>query len=301
MRHGILRLSIVAALVAGGTLALASSGGPPPTRTGAPAVGGVAAEGVCTACHTSFPLNAAGATLDILDVPEFYLPGRMYTLRVRMTSTFALPRRWGFQITAVRALDGQGVGTFDIAELAGVQIVSGAGVFASRRYVEHTTSGTFDNNSGPVEWTLRWRAPATDAGRIFFFAAGNAANSNDSNSGDHIYTRRDTTDIHPLLDAPVTPVAGLDVLEPAAPNPFRATTTFRYQLSRAGAAELSILDAQGRVVRMLLSGDQPAGRASVTWDGRRDDGVRAAAGLYFARLSTSEGRSPVSRQVVLTR
>ena len=301
MRHGILRCTVIAALAAGATLAFAFSSGPPATRTGAPAIAGVAAEGVCTACHTSFPLNVAGATLEILDVPEFYLPDTLYTLRVRMTSTFAAPRRWGFQITAVRAADGQGAGTFDIAGIAGLQIVPGAGVHASRRYVEHNSNGTFDNDLGPVEWTLRWRAPKPAAGRIFFFVAGNAANSNDLNTGDHIYTRRDTTDAHPLLDSHVPPVALLDVLESAQPNPFRTQTTLHYALSRSGPAELAIFDAQGRLVRTLVDRDLPAGRGSATWDGRVNGGGSAPPGLYFARLSAPGLEAPLARRLVLAR
>ena len=301
MRLWILRCTVIAVLVAGASLAFAFSTGPPASRTGAPAVGGVVAEPACTACHSSFPLNAAGATLEILDVPEFYLPGTLYTLRVRMTSTFALPRRWGFQITAVRALDGQGVGTFDIAGLSGIQVVNGSSPYATRRYVEHTSAGTFDNNSGPVEWTLRWRAPNTDLGRIFFFAAGNAANSNDFNTGDHIYTKRDTTDIHPLLDAPGSPVARLDLLEPARPNPFRSSTSFAYTLAEEGVVTLTVFDAQGRVVRTIVSGEQPAGPGSATWDGTREDGGPAEAGVYFARLHTPGARAALSRRVVLTR
>jgi hypothetical protein len=301
VQHRILRCSVIAALAAGATLAFAFSTGPPASKTGAPAVAGVAAEGICRECHTTFALNAPGATLEVLDVPQFYLPDTLYTLRVRMTSTFAAPRRWGFEVTAVRATDGQGVGTFDIAGIAGLQIVNGAGVFASRRYVEHNSTGTFDNNLGPVEWTLRWRAPKPAAGRVFFFVAGNAANSNDLNTGDHIYTNRDTTDASPLLDAPAPPVAGLDLLESALPNPFRVRTTFRYALSRTGPAELAIFDAQGRVVRTLVNGERPAGRGSATWDGGTDGGGSAPPGLYFARLSAPGLEAPLTRRVALTR
>ena len=103
MRHWIPRMVFIVVPVIGASLALAFSDGPPASHTGAPAVGGAPAEQVCTACHTTFPLNVAGATLEILDVPEFYLPDTVYTLRVRLSSTFAGGRRWGFQITAVRA------------------------------------------------------------------------------------------------------------------------------------------------------------------------------------------------------
>lgn len=288
-----------AALAAGASLALAFSSGPPASRTGAPAVGGVAAEANCTACHTGFALNTAGATLEILDVPASYITDSLYTLRVRMTSTFAPPRRWGFQITAVRDADGQGAGTFDVTGLTTVQIVAGTTVYASRRYVEHTSAGTFPLNNGPVEWTFRWRAPATNLGRIRFFAAGNAANNSSTNAGDRIYTTSAQSDPHPLLDA--RPLAADDALEGAAPNPFRAGTTIRYALARAGAVDLAVFDAQGRRVRTLASGPRPAGPASAAWDGTSDAGAPAEPGVYFVRLVTPDRPAGLARRVVRVR
>ncbi len=301
MPRWFVRLAVVAALVSGSTLAMAFSDGPVASRTGAPAVGGVAAEMNCTACHSSFPVNTPGATLEILDIPQFYLPDSTYPVRVRLTSTFTGQRRWGFQLTAVRAANGLGVGTFDITGVAGIQIVNGAGVYSTRRYVEHFSAGTFPGSQGPIEWSFKWRAPNADLGRIFFFAAGNAANNSNSPVGDHIYTQRDTIDIHPLLDAPVGPIATLDVLEPARPNPFRAQTSLGFMLTQGGRTDLTVFDAQGRRVRTLFSGDHPAGRGSATWDGRREDGTPAMAGVYFARLSGPDAVSPVTRRVVLAR
>jgi hypothetical protein len=296
-RH-LVRLAVPTALLTGASLALAFSSGPPASRTGAPLVGGVAAELNCTACHGSFPLNTPGATLEILDVPSFYVPGEVYPLRVRLASTFTPPRRWGFQITAVRALDGQGVGTFDISASTGVQIVNGSGAYASRRYVEHISSGTFPNNDGPITWSFDWQAPAGDLGRIFFFAAGNAANNNNQNSGDHIYTTRDTIDIHPLLGVPG--LASGDGLV-ARPNPFRGATTVSYALASAGRIDLFVFDAQGRRVRALASGERPAGAASVVWDGRRTDGTAAEPGVYFIRLVTANTPIGFTKRVALIR
>jgi hypothetical protein len=299
MHRPLLRIAVLTALVSGTSLALALSNGPPTSRTGAPAVGGVSAEGVCRDCHTTFPLNAAGATLEILDVPPFYVPATVYPIRVRLTSTFAPPRRWGFQITAVRALDGQGSGTFDITGSAGIQIVNGVGMWNSRRYVEHVSSGTFPNNNGPIEWSFDWQAPATDEGRIFFFAAGNAANNSGTNSGDHIYTQRDTTDIHPLLGVPQT--LARDVLGNAYPNPFRGSTVVTYAMARAGRMDLSVFDAQGRRVRTLVAGSRAEGPASVAWDGRHGDGAMAEPGVYFLRLVTADSPQGHVKRVALLR
>jgi hypothetical protein len=42
-----------------------------------------------------------------------------------------------------------------------------------------------------------------------------------------------------------------------------------------------------------------AGRYTVTWDGRRDDGGSASSGVYFARLTA--GAFEASQRVVLMR
>jgi flagellar hook assembly protein FlgD len=53
--------------------------------------------------------------------------------------------------------------------------------------------------------------------------------------------------------------------------------------------DLAIYDAAGRQVASLLHGELPAGRRSVTWDGRDASGRTVASGLYFARLITPHG------------
>lgn len=302
MHRWLVRILAAAVIAGGTTFAFAFPTGPPASRTGAPLVGGVPAELTCTECHTTFALNLPGATLAIQNLPATYLPNDVYTFTVRMSSTFAVPRRWGFELTAVRAADGQGVGTFDVsASPTLMQVISGTGQYASRRYVEHILDGTFDNNVGPVTWTIKWRAPSTNVGRIFFFAAGNAANSNDFPTGDHIYTARDTLDPNPLLDVANPPLASLDVLEAPRPNPFRTSVALGYTLARPGGIDLAIFDAQGRRVRTLASGERPAGSTTATWDGRVDDGGVAANGVYFARLRSSMDRPALVRRITLQR
>ena len=45
-------------------------------------------------------------------------------------------------------------------------------------------------------------------------------------------------------------------LEPAAPNPFNPSTTFRYSLLESARVRLAIYDVQGRLVRVLVDGWQ---------------------------------------------
>ncbi|MBM4118845.1 T9SS type A sorting domain-containing protein [bacterium] len=102
-------------------------------------------------------------------------------------------------------------------------------------------------------------------------------------------------------NAPATAAAGLEAplqLAPGHPNPFGSRTAIAYSLPRAGWAELAIFDVAGRRVRALFAGPQPAGAGSAVWDGRDAAGHPAAAGLYFARLSTG-GRRETQRLVLL--
>jgi hypothetical protein len=111
------------------------------------------------------------------------------------------------------------------------------------------------------------------------------------------YTRR-AFRITRSITAGVTPPAVPASLALASPrpNPSAGATRLEFDLPSAGNAELSVFDASGRRVATLVDGEQPAGRHSATWDGHATGGERVAAGLYFARLATSQGS--VSRRIV---
>ena len=82
------------------------------------------------------------------------------------------------------------------------------------------------------------------------------------------------------------------------PNPFRDATTITYALDEAASVELAVYDAQGRRVRTLAHGLRQAGEHAVRWDGRTDEGLRSAGGVYFLRLLVA-GVVAASRQMVL--
>ncbi len=97
-------------------------------------------------------------------------------------------------------------------------------------------------------------------------------------------------------DVPETPSR----LRPGHPNPFRATTTVAYALARAAPAELAVFDAWGRRVRTLARGVHPPGEYAARWDGRDEQGVPSAGGVYFFLLSVA-GAPVASRPVVRLR
>jgi hypothetical protein len=68
------------------------------------------------------------------------------------------------------------------------------------------------------------------------------------------------------------------------PNPFNPMTTLRFDLPVAGQAQLSIYDLAGRLVRVLVEGEIPAGSHEAVWDGRDQSGRASPSGSYLARL-----------------
>jgi hypothetical protein len=104
-------------------------------------------------------------------------------------------------------------------------------------------------------------------------------------------------DDSPTTASPTAAVRGH--LSPATPNPFNPTTTIRYSLPRASNVELVIFDLAGRPVRTLVRGFLRDGEYEVTWNGRNDEGVAVASGVYHYRL-TAKGLDE-SRPMVLLR
>lgn len=175
----------VLVMLLGAGLAVANSTGPPLAHTGAPRIADRNAEPSCNTfgCHQGNPMNTSG-TLEILGLPAVYDPGVVYPVTVRLTSiaTQSSPtRRWGFEITGIRLSDGLAAGLFGSATLR-------VEAFNGRTYVTHQVDDLHAGESGPVEWTFNWTAPAVEEGDVSFHAAGNAANGNTTSTGDFIYT-----------------------------------------------------------------------------------------------------------------
>jgi hypothetical protein len=76
------------------------------------------------------------------------------------------------------------------------------------------------------------------------------------------------------------------VLEFAYPNPFRGSTTIRYELSTATAVHLAVYDVLGREVAVLREGTVPAGRHDVPLDA-----ADLAAGMYVVALDADGARN----------
>jgi hypothetical protein len=85
-------------------------------------------------------------------------------------------------------------------------------------------------------------------------------------------------------------------LSAATPNPFSSTTQFTYQVD-GDAQNVSVIvyNVAGRQVRTLVAGTQSAGRHTISWDGKSDDGTNVTRGVYFVRAVIGNQKSPVQR------
>ncbi len=164
----------------------ASASGPSPSHTDAPD------EANCTSCHSDFPVNSGIGNVLITGIPANYLPNQQILVTVRVNQADAVV--YGFQMTAVDSR-GQKVGTYTLPPQSPpkMQLVEGLVNGIQRTYIEHTVEGIIPGQFGFNTWTFTWTAPNVRVGKVGFYAAGNAANSDGSTSGDYIYTKSAAT------------------------------------------------------------------------------------------------------------
>lgn len=158
------------------SLSLRYRDGPPPGFSGG------FGEDHCQACHFGDTLNAAPGRLT-LTAPPRYSPGKTYPLTVTLTRPGMAVG--GFQLTARFDDGGAQAGTLAIADgdRDRIKVTTDRGV----QYAYHQRPGTRLTGPNVVRWTLKWTAPSA-GGAVVFNVAANAANEDDSQFGDYVYT-----------------------------------------------------------------------------------------------------------------
>jgi hypothetical protein len=104
------------------------------------------------------------------------------------------------------------------------------------------------------------------------------------------------TDSVMSVDATPTDVAGNPGtqvhpgIQAVWPNPSSGEARVAFALTQAGPLTIRVMDLEGGRVRDLVRvGLAAAGSRTITWDGRRDDGRSAPAGVYWVVMSWSGG------------
>ena len=196
---------------------MSNSGGKSGAYSGSPGDGGTS----CTDCHSGGNFGASVAITH--NIPDTgYLLDTNYNVTVTASSSAS---KHGFQMTAEKVSDDSKIGTL----IAG----SSSSLTNGNANITHTSA----SNSS---WSFQWKSPATDEGRVTFFAASVAANGNGGTSGDQVVTG-DSGSISSLS------VADAKLLDfKMYPNP--SITYLTIQLPSGGnEATVEFYDAMGRL------------------------------------------------------
>jgi len=102
----------------------------------------------------------------------------------------------------------------------------------------------------------------------------------------HVLTLQYLQNLYPVSIVPELPTGF--ALEQNYPNPFNPTTTLQYDIPEAQNISLVIYNIQGQQIAALDAGYKLAGRYSLNWDARDQQGVSVSTGVYFCRLQARD-------------
>jgi uncharacterized protein (TIGR03437 family) len=153
-------------------------------------------------CHTG-TANADGGKVEVT-FPDglSYTPGAKQHLIVTITDATA--RRWGFELTARPSDPKTMAGTFTPSDGRTQVLCASTNLFSQNpgnpgcpanlplQYIEHTLAGYNTVQANPGKYEFDWTPPATNVGNVTIYVAGNAANGDLKETGDHIYTNKYT-------------------------------------------------------------------------------------------------------------
>ncbi len=96
-----------------------------------------------------------------------------------------------------------------------------------------------------------------------------------------------------------SPIPDACQLLPAYPNPFNPSVTIPFTLHAADQVTITMYNVLGQKVATLLDTRMNAGFHELAWNSISSDGSELAAGIYFVRLSVSNGTAQVQKIVLL--
>jgi uncharacterized protein (TIGR03437 family) len=167
-----------------------SATGPDPFKTGDPQAPDNGATCNQASCHVGTPVNGGGGKVQIvLPGDATYVPG--VAQQITVTVSDPAQRAWGFELTARALADNSQAGDLAATDASTfVQCADGSSRLPCRagqntQFIQHARAKT---GAGSGSFTFKWTPPATAAGTIVLYVAGNAANNDGADTGDHIYT-----------------------------------------------------------------------------------------------------------------
>ncbi len=220
-------------------------------------------------CH-NVPINIGNAQIAIVfgENEMEYFADSTYTIKVKITDP--LTTRNGFEILALDE-NIQNTGTWELTEPDKMKIISGFSD-PNKKYVTHLEAGNQQD-----EWTMRWKAPAGDVGKITFYASVLSANDNGQNTGDEVYNTNISIDFAEPLPTEDTKEKTLKVY------PVLSTSGFNVELPMVNEPfHISLLQEDGNVLKEM----------KVKYGGLHYfEALDFPSGLYFLLIESKSFRS----------
>jgi Secretion system C-terminal sorting domain/Reeler domain len=262
------------------------------SSTGAPGELGTCADATI-GCHSNATVTKNDILINKLTFSagdSSYVPGQTYTLTIQAKKAGIV--KMGFGIVALTTVGDSNAGSWTITDANSTQIITGSGNLASRSYVTHVSGGTTVPyvNPGLGKWTFAWQAPATAVGNIKFYYCTNCTNNNGANTGDALYLS--SFQIHPKSNTAVAEwLTGSDFQ--ALLNPASNELILNYQLMKDCELAVSIMDAQGKMIKNISPYTNPAGKYSEHIGLAQD----ISTGIYFVNLNINN--QMISKKIMI--
>jgi hypothetical protein len=112
-----------------------------------------------------------------------------------------------------------------------------------------------------------------------------------------------TRDVYAIFDNFTVGIGSEDILPTAFavyenyPNPFNPTTEISFDLTEFSPAEVTVWNILGQKVATLYSGKLPAGRHTISFDARAENGNMLPSGIYIYRVEA--GNKVISKKMML--
>ena len=204
-------------------------------------------------CHSSFALNSGDGSVTATSNMDnwIYEPLVNYTINIKVAKPFV--NLFGFGAEILTSTN-DNAGTIVINDAVRTQIKSRIVNGVIRKNIVHQLNGGASPDS--VLFSFNWTAPDTSAGEIIMYFVGNAANANNSSSGDFIYAGKQL--IIPSGRNGVDNLISSNSFS-VYPNPASTHISLHYFLPKKEIVRVKLYDVKNSLSYLLMNAQHSAG------------------------------------------
>lgn len=251
-------------------------------RTGSPG------EQTCyNGCHSSYSLNSGPGSVALTsDIPvDGYTPNQTYNMH--LTVTHAGVSLFGLGLEALTTTNAN-AGTLTAGVGSTIKTTTISGV--SRRNITHSLGGGV-GTTGYHSFDFTWKAPAAGTGNVTFYFTGVAADGNNHNSGDYVYSGTQPYSEY-VVPSSVNNISSSQSALNIYPNPGKGVFTVSYDLENEVTVEAGIYTLSGELIQpVILSGHIGSNQQQVMPE------KQIPAGIYL--LKVTAGGQTSSKKLII--